>query len=118
MRSFSNQILITYGRIAEPFNWSLLGRLTNDGLKKINGKISELRKEYLMRRKILAKRSDKVKSFHYGVITHSEAGKYVMNQYFGHCVHLYAGIILWNYLLSILISASLNNELDFETLKT
>jgi hypothetical protein len=33
---------------------------------------------------------DEIKRFHYGVITHSDAGKHAMNQYFGHWVHLYA----------------------------
>ena len=33
---------------------------------------------------------DEIKRFHYGIITHSEAGKYALNQYFGHWVHGYA----------------------------
>jgi len=33
---------------------------------------------------------DEIKRFHYGIITHSDAGKYSINQYFGHWVHLYA----------------------------
>jgi len=33
---------------------------------------------------------DEIKRFHYGIITHSDAGKYSLNQYFGHWVHLYA----------------------------
>ncbi len=33
---------------------------------------------------------DEILRFHYGLITHSEAGKYSINQYFGHWVHLYA----------------------------
>jgi len=32
---------------------------------------------------------DEIKRFHYGIITHSEAGKYNHNQYFGHMVHTY-----------------------------
>ena len=34
---------------------------------------------------------DEIKRFHYGLITHSDAGKYALNQYFGHWVHAYAG---------------------------
>lgn len=32
---------------------------------------------------------DDIKRFHYGLITHSDAGKYSYNQYLGHYVHLY-----------------------------
>jgi len=32
---------------------------------------------------------DEIKRFHYGIMTHSEAGKYSHNQYFGHMVHTY-----------------------------
>lgn len=40
-------------------------------------------------RKIGATCPDEIKRFHYGLITHSEAGKYALNQYFGHWVHAY-----------------------------
>ena len=32
---------------------------------------------------------DEIKRFHYGIITHSDAGKHSFDQYFGHWVHLY-----------------------------
>ena len=32
---------------------------------------------------------DEIKRYHYGIITHSEAGKYAKQQYFGHWVHGY-----------------------------
>ena len=32
---------------------------------------------------------DEIKRFHYGLITHSDAGKYSYDQYLGHFVHLY-----------------------------
>ena len=32
---------------------------------------------------------DEIKRFRYGIITHSDAGKHAMNQYFGHWVHTY-----------------------------
>jgi hypothetical protein len=34
---------------------------------------------------------DEIKRFHYGLITHSDAGMYALNQFFGHQVHVYAG---------------------------
>ena len=34
---------------------------------------------------------DEIKRFHYGIITHSDAGKNALDQYFGHWVHAYAG---------------------------
>jgi len=43
---------------------------------------------------------DEIKRFHYGIITHSDAGKHALNQYFGHWVHLYAGY--YNYSAGIL----------------
>ena len=41
-------------------------------------------------RKIGAICPSEIKRFHYGLITHSEAGKFALNQYFGHWVHAYA----------------------------
>ena len=49
---------------------------------------------------------DEIKRFHYGIISHSDAGKYAKGQYFGHWTHVYAeyyslagaeltGIIRW-----------------------
>jgi hypothetical protein len=32
---------------------------------------------------------DEIKRFYYGIITHSDAGKYAKDQYFGHWVHVY-----------------------------
>ena len=40
-------------------------------------------------RKLMATPPDEIKRFHYGIITHSEAGKYNLNQYFGHFVEAY-----------------------------
>ena len=33
---------------------------------------------------------DEIKRFHYGIITHSDAGKRAYNQFLGHYVHLYS----------------------------
>ncbi len=38
---------------------------------------------------------DEIKRFHYGIITHSDAGKHSLNQYFGHWVHAYAHYMLY-----------------------
>jgi hypothetical protein len=51
----------------------------------------ELKKELeIETKKLFEKCPDEIKRFHYGIITHSEAGKYSLNQYFGHWVHVYA----------------------------
>jgi hypothetical protein len=38
---------------------------------------------------------DEIKRFHYGIISHSDAGKHTMNQYFGHWVHAYGYFMLY-----------------------
>ena len=40
-------------------------------------------------RKIMVTCPDEIKRFHYGIITHSDAGKHAINQYFGHMEHTY-----------------------------
>ena len=40
-------------------------------------------------RKIMTTCPDEIKRFHYGIIIHSQAGKYNLNQYFGHMDHAY-----------------------------
>ena len=47
-------------------------------------------------KKIFLKCPDEIKRFHYGIITHSEAGKYNLNQYFGHWVHAYASLMIYS----------------------
>ena len=39
---------------------------------------------------------DEIKRFHYGLITHSEAGKHQKNQYFGHWTHAYASCFIYS----------------------
>jgi len=68
-------------------------------------------------KKIQAKCPDEVKRFHYGLITHSEAGKYAMGQYFGHWVHLYSGLMTWDYLISFLAGFAIDPHFDLETIK-
>jgi len=38
---------------------------------------------------------DEILRFHYGIISHSEAGKRSYNQYFGHWVHAYAHYMMY-----------------------
>jgi hypothetical protein len=47
-------------------------------------------------RKLFKVCPDEIKRFHYGLITHSDAGKYALNQYFGHWVHAYAFYMLYS----------------------
>ena len=52
----------------------------------------ELKKELKEElKKIFLTCPDEIKRFHYGIITHSDAGKHSLEQYFGHMVHAYAG---------------------------
>ncbi len=51
--------------------------------KELKGELEEAT------RKIMATCPDEIKRFYYGTITHSEAGKYALNQYFGHFVEVY-----------------------------
>ncbi len=39
---------------------------------------------------------DEIKRFRYGLITHSDAGKHALNQYFGHWVHNYAAYMIYS----------------------
>jgi hypothetical protein len=39
---------------------------------------------------------DEILRYRYGVITHSDAGKHALNQYFGHWVHAYAHYMLYS----------------------
>ena len=39
---------------------------------------------------------DEIKRFNYGIMTHSDAGKNALNQYFGHWVHGYAGYMIYS----------------------
>lgn len=47
-------------------------------------------------RKLFKACPDEIKRFHYGLITHSDAGKYALNQYFGHWVHAYAHYMMYS----------------------
>ena len=50
-------------------------------------------------KEIASKCPDEIKRFHYGLITHSQAGKFALNQYFGHWVHSYC--VYFIYLMDI-----------------
>ena len=47
-------------------------------------------------RKMGATCPDEIKRFHYGLITHSEAGKYTLNNYFGHWTHAYGTCFIYS----------------------
>jgi len=47
-------------------------------------------------KKIFLTCPDEIKRFHYGIITHSDAGKYALDQYFGHWVHVYACYMMYS----------------------
>lgn len=47
-------------------------------------------------RKIFLECPSDIKRYYYGIITHSEAGKYNLNQYFGHWVHAYASLLIYS----------------------
>jgi hypothetical protein len=48
----SNQLLITYGHIAEPFRWPIIGRLTDNGLQKLRSITVRLRDAYFFTKEI------------------------------------------------------------------
>ena len=69
-------------------------------------------------RKIMVTCPDEIKRFHYGIITHSEAGKYALNQYFGHWVHAYAHFFIYaNDMLSGVHRLAQDPEFDLNHLK-
>lgn len=47
-------------------------------------------------KKVFAECPDEVKRYHYGIITHSDAGKHALNQYFGHWVHAYGHFMMYS----------------------
>jgi hypothetical protein len=55
---------------------------------------------------------DEIKRFHYGIITHSDAGKHSFNQYFGHWVHAYDAYM--NFQNSVGNMLKLARDPDFE----
>jgi len=56
----------------------------------MGGQWEALKEELEQETKKLVKNCpDEIKRFHYGIISHSEAGKESLNQYFGHWVHTY-----------------------------
>jgi hypothetical protein len=61
---------------------------------------------------------DEIKRFHYGIINHSDAGKYNHNQYFGHMVHTYGyyGIYSLN-MPEIIKQLGADPQFDLEHLK-
>jgi hypothetical protein len=60
---------------------------------------------------------DEIKCFHYGVITHSDAGKHSLNQFFGHQVHSYAGYYGYIAQIAGIIQLARDPELSPGTIK-
>jgi hypothetical protein len=61
---------------------------------------------------------DELKRFHYGLITHSDAGKYAFNQYLGHFVHLYGFYFAESSMIVTTIEGMVNDpRYDLDQLK-
>ena len=54
-------------------------------------------------RRILLICPDEIKRFHYGIMTHSDAGKRSYDQYFGHWVHAYCEYLRYVSDLSVIV---------------
>lgn len=60
---------------------------------------------------------DELKRFQYGLITHSDAGKYAYNQYLGHYVHLYAAYFMLGSNMSTIEDMARDPRYDLEQMK-
>jgi len=60
---------------------------------------------------------DEIKRFRYGIITHSDAGKHSLEQYFGHWVHAYAGYYGFVNEINICIQMAASPEIDLKSAK-
>jgi len=60
---------------------------------------------------------DEIKRFHYGIITHSDAGKYSFEQYFGHWVHAYAGYYGYTSQIGNIIGLVMDTDFDLAQIK-
>jgi len=79
----------------------------------------ELKKELEEQtKKVFLTCPDELKRFHYGLITHSDAGKYALNQYLGHWVHLYSGYFSYaDSILPLLLHLATDPDFDLKELK-
>ena len=68
-------------------------------------------------RKIFLTCPDEIKRFHYGIITHSDAGKYSFDQYFGHWVHAYCGYSQHVSGVDNIISLAMNPDFNLAQIK-
>lgn len=60
---------------------------------------------------------DEIKRFHYGIITHSDAGKYSINQYFGHWVHAYDAYMGFQSSVGTLLHSARDPDFELKHLK-
>jgi len=69
-------------------------------------------------RKIMVTCPDEIKRFHYGIITHSEAGKYALNQYFGHMEHAYNFYVAYvDYVFPSLLNLAMDPDFELKHVK-
>ena len=69
-------------------------------------------------RKIMTTCPDEIKRFYYGTITYSEAGKYNLNQYFGHFVEAYDFYSTYSiFILASVLSLATDPEFELKHVK-
>jgi len=68
-------------------------------------------------RKIFLTCPDEIKRYHYGIITHSDAGKYSFEQYFGHWVHAYAGYYSYTGLIGNIMNLAMDSGFELAQVK-
>lgn len=69
-------------------------------------------------RKIMTTCPDEIKKFYYGTITHSEAGKYNLNQYFGHFVEAYDFYSTYSiFILGSLLGLAMDPDFELKHVK-
>lgn len=67
--------------------------------------------------KIFLNCPDEIKRFHYGIMIHSDAGKYSYNQYFGHWTHAYDAYMGYNASVGYLRQAARDPDFNLKHLK-
>lgn len=68
-------------------------------------------------RRIFLTCPDEIKRFHYGIITHSDAGKYSYDQYFGHWVHAYCAYSQHVSSVGYIISLAMDPDFNLAQIK-
>ncbi len=68
-------------------------------------------------KKIFLTCPDEIKRYYYGIITHSDAGKYAFDQYFGHWVHGYAGYYGYTGQIGNIIGLAMDPDFNLAQIK-